>query len=96
MNARQKLLLAVSIGEWATALDHIKVSISTGFIEPAPYATLNRVQRELGDLLNQWSSVTERLLHYPGDDAVMVSEARAYCTEHESEIDALTNGTEGN
>lgn len=96
MNARQKLLLAVCIGEWATALDHIKVSISTGFIEPAPYATLGRVQRELRDLLNQWSAVTERLIRVPDDDAQMVAEARAYCTEHESEIDALTNGTEGN
>lgn len=96
MNARQKLMLAASIGEWAAALTHIEVSIAIGFVDPVPYATLGRVQRELRDLLNQWSSVTERLLRAPEDDARMVEEARAYCTEHLSEIDELTNGTEGN
>jgi hypothetical protein len=96
MNDRQKLLLAVCICEWATALDHIEVSMRTGFMDPAPYATLGRVQRELRDLLNQWSTVTERLLRTPEDDARMVAEARVYATAHQSEIDALTNGTEGN
>lgn len=96
MNDRQKLLLAVCIGEWSTALDHIRVALRTGFQEPKPYAALDRVQRELRDLLNQWSATTERLLRAPEDDARMVEEARAYCTAHQSEIDALTNGTEGN
>lgn len=86
MNHRQKLLLAVCIGEWASALAHIEASIETGFITPAPYATLGRVQRELRDLLNQWSAVTERLLRAPEDDARMIEEARAFCTEHQSEL----------
>jgi hypothetical protein len=86
MNHQQKLLLATCIGEWATALAHIEASIETGFITPPPYATLGRVQRELRDLLNQWSAVTERLLRNPDDDARMVQEARTFCAEHQSEL----------
>jgi hypothetical protein len=92
---RHRLLLAINIGEWATALDHIEASIRTGLIMPVPYATLNRVRTELRDLLNQWSAVTERLLQHPDDDARMVEEARAYCTEHQAEIDELLNETKG-
>lgn len=93
MNDHKKLLLAVCIGEWATALGHIEASIGTGFIQPQPYATLGRVQRELRDLLNQWSSVTERLIRTPDDDARMVAEARAYCTAHQAQIDDVLNET---
>lgn len=96
MNARDKLLLAVCIGEWATALDHIRAALRTGLQDPKPYTALDRVQRELRDLLNQWSSVTERLLRTPEDDARMIEEARAFCTEHQAEIDDLLNRTEGN
>jgi hypothetical protein len=96
MSDRQRLLLAVCICEWAGALDHIDAAMRTGFVEPVPYATLGRVQRELRDLLNQWASATERLLRTPEDDARMVEEACAYATAHQSEIDELTNGTEGN
>lgn len=95
MNNRQKLLLAVCIGEWATALDHIEASTRTGYMGPVPYATLGRVRNELRHLLNEWSSVTERLLRTPDDDARMVEEARAYCTQHQAEIDELLNETEG-
>lgn len=93
MNDHQRLLLAVCIGEWSTALDHIEASIRTGFIKPVPYATLGRVRQELRDLLDQWALETERLVRFDTEDDEIVQEARAYCTEHQSEIDALTHAT---
>ena len=80
--SQRQLQLALTICEWSNAVSHIEAAVETGFIQPRPYTVLGAVRRELRDLLNQWASVTGRLLRTDEDDERMVAEAKAYVDRH--------------
>lgn len=85
MQERSRLMLAVAIGEWASALRHLDALQKIG--ERVPYSVIGRMQSELSDLCEVW-------LREQGDPrtvtvdrrAEVVAEAQAYCTEHGNEL----------
>lgn len=85
MQERSRLLLAVAIGEWASALDHLHALQEIG--ERVPYSIIGRMQSELSDLCELWvrEQGDARLLTAEDREQVVV-EARDYCTEHGNEL----------
>lgn len=81
-----RLLLAACIGEWDTAITHVKAAMSTGAIAVMPYGTLYRLRTERRDLLNQWASLTGMAA---SGTTALLADARAYATDHAAEIDSL-------
>lgn len=88
MNDRERLVLAVCIGEWATVLRHIDVLEQ---VEPDEkhYSIRGRVRMELGNLCDLWSADQGNPVP---DNERSVAEARAYCTEHQDRLDELLTG----
>lgn len=81
-----RLLLAHAIGEWTTAIEHVKAIVSTGVIHPYPHGLMARLGGEHSDLLNQWASIVGRPA---SDEADLLASAREYATKHAAEIDSL-------
>lgn len=85
MQERTQLMLAVAIGEWASALRHLDALQEIG--ERVPYSVIGRMQTELSDLCELWArrQGDARLLTAE-DREQMVAEAREFCTEHGNEL----------
>jgi len=81
MDERRWLLLAVAITEWAGTLAHLEVLARQGIAIPT--GVQDTISRELGYLMRQWAGPL-------GDSPDKVlAQARAYCTEHYAEVDAV-------
>lgn len=80
-----KALLAICIGEWTTAIEHIEATQDLLPMYQQP-AVLRRMKREQVNLLHQWASV-RRLSPFDGE--ALIADARAYATERAADIDAL-------
>jgi len=81
MDDRQHLLLAVGITEWASALTHLDAVSASGVIVPADI--VRPIARELSTLIHRWPA--------PAGTSVekVIADARAYCTEHVTEMDGV-------
>lgn len=85
MQERTQLVLAVAIGEWASALGHLNTLQVVG--ERVPYSVIGRMQAELSDLCELWvrRQGDSRLLTAE-DKKQVVKEASDYATEHGNEL----------
>lgn len=85
-------LLAVGIGEWTAALQHVEVLDSIG--QPRLSVLRGRIERERAGLCQQWQHALGGTLFALDDVPAIVAEARAWATAHQQEIDALLNREE--
>jgi hypothetical protein len=77
------------IGEWSAALDHLTLLARIG--ESVPLGARHAVQAELRWACSRWATLTNHYSYsYPEDRARVLSEARAWATDHASEIEAVT------
>jgi hypothetical protein len=88
MDKDDLLLLAYGIAEYNTALLHLLALQSVGVA--VPYVVIGRVEDEAEQLMRLWWSTTHGDPTWENDRAnTVVIEARAWCTEHIDELDAL-------
>lgn len=86
MDDRERLVLAYGIAEFATARDHFDALRRVGV--RVPYSVKQGVDAILRSLCLTWTRTLPGKPAYTEEH--VVKEARAYCTEHVSEIDDLT------
>lgn len=88
-------LLAIGIGEWCAAIEHMDAVEQAGH----PVSTMLRrmVEDDLGRLCLNWAAASGRG-HYQhsADRAWAITDARRWATENLSEINELTNRKEVN
>src|SRR5262245_31377618 len=90
---RKVLLMAYAIAEWTTALDHLLALDRAGVA--VPYAILGRIEQQRQEYLRMWWHAThgDPTWRHSRTEQV-VTEARAWVTEHQSELDGVLNEKE--
>jgi len=83
---RERLMLAVCIGEWATVIGALDALEQVG---QTVHRHRGRAQRELSYFCDLWSADQGNPVP---DNERSVAEARAYCTEHQDRLDELLTG----